>query len=287
MKRAIQTLLVLATAAAVCSPAFAAGETKGSTVRALSSAAEPAHRADNTAAVASVMPSSDKKGRGLRHRSRSPEMGRRHVASGRRAISRICGARISSTSSCAAPVTPPPITRPRSRSSTTANASTARASAPSSCCSADGTMATSACAATAPATSSSSRAITETRCGRAHTRKPRVGLRHTAGIKLIQGLTPGMPTAPAASCSRRIWAPSTPLPGTRERPTPNKGEGIAVAPRCRTLELAGPANAIRTLQRRPEFGARHVDRSLAEVLIAEAASGAEGFRLQPGGPARP
>ena len=60
MKRTIQTLLVLATAAAVCTPAFAAGEKKEERF-VLSSAAEPTHRTDNTAAVASVMPSSDKK----------------------------------------------------------------------------------------------------------------------------------------------------------------------------------------------------------------------------------
>ena len=60
MKRTIPTLLVLATAAAVCTPAFAAGEKKEERF-VLSSAAEPKHRTDNTAAVASVMPSSDKK----------------------------------------------------------------------------------------------------------------------------------------------------------------------------------------------------------------------------------
>src|SRR3954453_16222861 len=59
MKRAIQTLLALATAIAACSPALAAGEKEERFV--LSSAAEPTHRTDNTAAVASVMPSSDKK----------------------------------------------------------------------------------------------------------------------------------------------------------------------------------------------------------------------------------
>ena len=60
MKRTIQTLLVLATATAVCSPAFAAGEKKEERF-VLSSAVEPTHRTDNTAAVASVMPSTDKK----------------------------------------------------------------------------------------------------------------------------------------------------------------------------------------------------------------------------------
>lgn len=58
MKRTIQTLLVLAAATAIGSPAFAAGEKEERFV--LSSAAEPTHRTDNTAAVASVMPS-DKK----------------------------------------------------------------------------------------------------------------------------------------------------------------------------------------------------------------------------------
>ena len=60
MKRTLQTLLVLAAATATCSSAFAAGEKKEERF-VLSSAAEPTHRADNTAAVASVMPSSDKK----------------------------------------------------------------------------------------------------------------------------------------------------------------------------------------------------------------------------------
>ena len=59
MKRTIQTLLVLATATAACSPVLAAGAKEERFV--LSSAAEPTHRTDNTAAVASVMPSSDKK----------------------------------------------------------------------------------------------------------------------------------------------------------------------------------------------------------------------------------
>ena len=67
MKRTVQTLLVLAAMTAVCSPAFAAGEKKEERF-VLSSAAEPTHRTDNTAAVASVMPTADKKDDGLRHR---------------------------------------------------------------------------------------------------------------------------------------------------------------------------------------------------------------------------
>src|SRR5258708_33500083 len=59
MKRTLQTLLVLAAATATCSSALAAGEKEERFV--LSSAAEPTHRTDNTAAVAAVMPSSDKK----------------------------------------------------------------------------------------------------------------------------------------------------------------------------------------------------------------------------------
>jgi uncharacterized protein (TIGR02594 family) len=59
MKRMIQTLLVFAAAAAMGSPAFAAGQKEERFV--LSSAAEPAHRTNNTAAVASVMPTADKK----------------------------------------------------------------------------------------------------------------------------------------------------------------------------------------------------------------------------------
>jgi hypothetical protein len=59
MKRSLQTLLVLAAATATCSSAFAAGEKEVRFV--LTSAAEPTHRTDNTAAVASVMPTADKK----------------------------------------------------------------------------------------------------------------------------------------------------------------------------------------------------------------------------------
>ena len=59
MKRAIQTLLVLATATAACSaPALAAGVKEERFV--LGSAAEPTHRTDNTAAVTSVIPSEKK-----------------------------------------------------------------------------------------------------------------------------------------------------------------------------------------------------------------------------------
>lgn len=61
MKRAIQTLIVCAAATAVCPPAFAAGEKKTEERFVLSSVAEPTHRTNNTAAVASAMPSSDKK----------------------------------------------------------------------------------------------------------------------------------------------------------------------------------------------------------------------------------
>ena len=53
MKRMIQTLLVLTAATAVCLPAFAGGEKEVRFV--LTSAAEPSHRTDNTAAVASVI----------------------------------------------------------------------------------------------------------------------------------------------------------------------------------------------------------------------------------------
>ena len=58
MKRTLKTLIVVATAATACSSAFAAGQKEERFV--LSSAAEPTHRTDNTAAVAAVMPS-DKK----------------------------------------------------------------------------------------------------------------------------------------------------------------------------------------------------------------------------------
>jgi uncharacterized protein (TIGR02594 family) len=60
MKRSAQTLLVLATVAAVGSPAFAtSAKQEGRFV--LSSAAEPTHRTDNTAAVTSVIPTVDAK----------------------------------------------------------------------------------------------------------------------------------------------------------------------------------------------------------------------------------
>ena len=58
MKRVTRTLLVLATATAACSPALAAGEKDGRFV--LSSAVEPTHRTDNTANLATVMPSEKK-----------------------------------------------------------------------------------------------------------------------------------------------------------------------------------------------------------------------------------
>jgi uncharacterized protein (TIGR02594 family) len=59
MKRTIQTLIVLATAAAACSPALAAGEKEGRFI--LSSAVEGTHRTDNTAVTGSLAPSSEKK----------------------------------------------------------------------------------------------------------------------------------------------------------------------------------------------------------------------------------
>ena len=59
MKRAFQTLLVLTTAAAVCSPAFAIGEKKEERF-VLSSATPPTHRTDNTAITGAVR-TADKK----------------------------------------------------------------------------------------------------------------------------------------------------------------------------------------------------------------------------------
>jgi uncharacterized protein (TIGR02594 family) len=59
MKRSIQTLLVLTTMTAVATPALAIGDKKEERF-VLSSAVEPTHRTDNTAAVTSVI-SSDKK----------------------------------------------------------------------------------------------------------------------------------------------------------------------------------------------------------------------------------
>jgi uncharacterized protein (TIGR02594 family) len=60
MKRTFQTLLVLTTAAAVCSPAFAIGEKKEERFI-LTSATPPTHRNDNTAITGAVRPASDKK----------------------------------------------------------------------------------------------------------------------------------------------------------------------------------------------------------------------------------
>ena len=59
MKRAIQSLLVVAAATTACASALAGGAPKDERF-VLSSAAEPTHRTDNTAAVAAVMPT-DKK----------------------------------------------------------------------------------------------------------------------------------------------------------------------------------------------------------------------------------
>jgi uncharacterized protein (TIGR02594 family) len=59
MKRTFQTLLVLTTAAAVCSPAFAIGEKKEERFI-LSSATAPTHRNDNTAITGAVR-ATDKK----------------------------------------------------------------------------------------------------------------------------------------------------------------------------------------------------------------------------------
>ena len=61
MKRPVQTLLMLAAVTAVASPAFAVSEKKEERF-VLSSAVEPTHRTDNTAAVTSVIAdTSDKK----------------------------------------------------------------------------------------------------------------------------------------------------------------------------------------------------------------------------------
>jgi uncharacterized protein (TIGR02594 family) len=59
MKRSIQTLVVLAAVTAVGSPAVAVSEKREERF-VLSSAAEPTHRTDNTAAVSSVIANSDK-----------------------------------------------------------------------------------------------------------------------------------------------------------------------------------------------------------------------------------
>jgi uncharacterized protein (TIGR02594 family) len=61
MKRIVQTLLVLTTAATACSPAFAIGEKKKEVRFVLSSAASvPTHRSDN-AAITAAVPTADKK----------------------------------------------------------------------------------------------------------------------------------------------------------------------------------------------------------------------------------
>src|SRR3954453_23372808 len=59
MKRVTLTLLAFAAATTACSSAFASVKKEKRFV--LSSPTEPAHRTDNTAAVASVMPSTEKK----------------------------------------------------------------------------------------------------------------------------------------------------------------------------------------------------------------------------------
>jgi len=60
MQRTIQTLVVLITATAICSPAFAAGEKKEERF-VLSSASVPSHRTDNTAAITAPIATTDKK----------------------------------------------------------------------------------------------------------------------------------------------------------------------------------------------------------------------------------
>jgi len=60
MKRAVQTLLVLTTAAAVATPAFAIGEKKEERFVLSSAASVPTHRSD-TAAVTAPVPTADKK----------------------------------------------------------------------------------------------------------------------------------------------------------------------------------------------------------------------------------
>jgi uncharacterized protein (TIGR02594 family) len=60
MKRVIQSLLVVAAATAACSPAIAGPAAKDERF-VLSSAAEPTHRTDNTAAVTLATPPSEKK----------------------------------------------------------------------------------------------------------------------------------------------------------------------------------------------------------------------------------
>ena len=60
MKRTFQTLLVLTTAAAACSPAFAIGEKKEERFVLSSAASVPTHRSEN-AAIAAPVPTADKK----------------------------------------------------------------------------------------------------------------------------------------------------------------------------------------------------------------------------------
>ena len=184
MKRVTLTLLAFAAATTACSSAFAAGQKEERFV--LSSAAEPAHRTDNTAAVASVMPSTEKKDEvftiGLEALkwvgATSRQVGvpypdlwcadfinfilRRtgHATTNSRAAKSFLdyGKRIDSPRVGAIVVL-----AARHEQRVGAIVVLQRGS----------TMATSAsCAApTAPATSSSSREITGTRCGKAHTRK--------------------------------------------------------------------------------------------------------------------
>lgn len=60
MKRSVQTLLLWTVMTAVASPAFAVSDKKEERF-VLTSAVEPTHRTDNTAADTSVLPSADKK----------------------------------------------------------------------------------------------------------------------------------------------------------------------------------------------------------------------------------
>ena len=61
MKRLVQTLLVLAAMTAMATPASAIGEKKKEERFSLASAPAETHRTDNTAAISSIAPKSDKK----------------------------------------------------------------------------------------------------------------------------------------------------------------------------------------------------------------------------------
>ena len=159
---------------------------EGSQVRAdLGGRAHPPHRQHRRRRLGDADGRQER--RRLRHRPRSPEMGRRDIASGRRAVSRPVVRGLHQLHP--APHRPrhhqftrrqvvPRLRQAHRQSAGRRHRRAARGAA---------TTATSAsCAApTAPATSSSSRAITATRCGRARIRRTACSATYPARLELI------------------------------------------------------------------------------------------------------